>query len=218
MKVSVAMISRNEENAVGKVIADIKSVLPKAEIIIVDSSTDRTPDIAKRMGAVVIRQFPPKGYGKAMMKVLKSAKGDVILTMDCDGTYPAEQMLDMIRLIEQGYDIVNASRLLKRPKNMPFANYFANKFLSFIPRILFGIDVTDVHSGMRAYRREIIENLDFDPRGPALPVDLLLKPIVSGYRYKEIGIFYNERIGRPGVDRFRSTMWTVRRILRLKFS
>ena len=64
--ISVVMISMNEEKAVGCVIADIKTHMPEAEVIVVDSSKDRTPEIAAKAGAKVIRQFPPKGYGKAM--------------------------------------------------------------------------------------------------------------------------------------------------------
>ena len=64
--ISVAMISRNEEAAVGRVIADIQGAVPGAEIVLVDSSTDKTAEIAERAGARVIRQVPPRGYGPAM--------------------------------------------------------------------------------------------------------------------------------------------------------
>ena len=79
--ITVAMITMNEEKAVGKVIADIRQAVPDAEILIVDSSRDSTPDIAEKAGARVIRQFPPKGYGKAMDLALRSGKGDVIITL-----------------------------------------------------------------------------------------------------------------------------------------
>jgi Glycosyl transferase family 2 len=64
--ISIVMITMNEEKAVGKVIGDIQRLLPAAEIVIVDSSRDATPEIAAALGATVIRQFPPKGYGRAM--------------------------------------------------------------------------------------------------------------------------------------------------------
>ena len=59
-QITVAMITRNEEKAVGKVIGDIRAAVPGAEILIVDSSSDRTADIAQSLGARVIRQFPPR--------------------------------------------------------------------------------------------------------------------------------------------------------------
>src|SRR3990167_820779 len=65
-QITVAMITMNEEAAVAIVIANIKNIVPDAEIVIVDSSKDKTPLIAAEYGAKVIRQFPPQGYGPAM--------------------------------------------------------------------------------------------------------------------------------------------------------
>src|SRR5204862_4928574 len=76
-QITVAMITRNEEKAVGKVIADIRAAVPAAEILVVDSSNDRTADIAQSLGARVIRQFPPRGYGPAMDTALRSAEREV---------------------------------------------------------------------------------------------------------------------------------------------
>lgn len=210
--ISVTMISKNEEEAVGSVIDEIKNVVPEAEILIVDSSTDRTAEIAESKGAKVIKQFPPKGYGEAMELALKSASGDVIITMDCDGTYPSEDIPKLLRLVEEGYDFVNTTRVLKKPKNMPLANFVANRLFALVASIRHGIKTTDVHSGMRAYRREIIHSVNWRAGGPAFPVELIIKTINHGYKYIEVPINYYERIGRTTLDRFRSTMWTFKRI------
>ena len=74
---TVAMITLDEEGAVEKVIRSIQAVVPDAEILLVDSSKDATPQIAESLGARVIRQFPPSGYGPAMSLALRSAAGDV---------------------------------------------------------------------------------------------------------------------------------------------
>jgi hypothetical protein len=68
---------------------------------------------------------------------------------------------------------------------------------------------------MRAYRRTILDTVEFDPNGPALPVELLLKPALLGFRVSEVFIPYTERIGATTLNRWASTMWTFRRILRL---
>ena len=70
-KLTVAMITMNEERAVAKVIHDIRQAAPEAEILVVDSSKDATPKIAEDLGARVIRQFPPCGYGPAMELALR---------------------------------------------------------------------------------------------------------------------------------------------------
>lgn len=219
--ISVAMITMNEEKAVAQVIQDIRSALGNRqhEIVIVDSSRDRTAEIAERLGARVIRQFPPQGYGRAMHRVLKESRGDVVVTLDCDGTYPAAEIPRIANMVLAGEcDLVNASRLEKRPASMPLQNYLANWLFAVTGRLLLGVKSTDLHSGMRAYSREVIERVEVDPNGPALPVELLLKPALAGFRIREIFIPYGERIGDTTLNRFSSTLWTFRRILRLVFS
>lgn len=219
--ISIAMISMNEEKAVSRVIEDIRTALGRRqhEIVIVDSSRDATPEIAERMGARVIRQFPPQGYGRAMARVLKESRGDVVVTMDCDATYPAAQIAPIADMVLKGEcDLVNASRLERRPAAMPWANYFANRLFAMTGWLLVGVKSTDLHSGMRAYSREIIERVEVDPHGPALPVELLLKPALMGYRIREVFIPYGERIGQTTLHRWSSTIWTFRRIFRLGFA
>lgn len=216
--ISVAMISMNEEKAVARVIADIQSVLAgrEHEIVIVDSSRDATPEIAEKMGARVIRQVPPQGYGRAMIRVLRECRGDVVVTLDCDGTYPAERIPILAdRVLSSECDLLDASRLAKRPDAMPFANYLANAVFALTARILLGVRFSDLHSGMRAYSTKIIREVEFDPNGPALPVELLLKPALVGFRVRETFIPYHERIGSTTLHRWSSTLWTFRRIFRL---
>ena len=216
--ISVAMITMNEEKAVARVIADIADALRGRdyEIVIVDSSRDATPSIAAAQGARVVRQFPPQGYGRAMGRVLQECRGDVIVTLDCDGTYPAPEIPRLAGMVLAGEcDIVNASRLERRPASMPLANYLANWLFAFAGRLLVGVPSTDLHSGMRAYSHRVVHQVDFDPSGPALPVELLLKPGLQGFRIREVFIPYGERIGETTLQRWSSTVWTLRRIFRL---
>jgi glycosyltransferase involved in cell wall biosynthesis len=215
VSVSVVMISRNEEAAVGPVISAIRAAVPRAEVVLVDSSTDRTAEVAEAVGARVIRQLPPRGYGPAMAAALRAAQNDVVVTLDCDGTYPAEAIPELVELVEAGWDLVNASRLWTRPDAMPYANYLANALFAKVTWLLHGLPVTDVHSGMRAYRRAKLGELDFDPNGPALPVELLVLAARQGWRIAEVPIRYLERTGTTTLNRFDSTVWTFRRLLRL---
>lgn len=217
-RVVVAMISRNEAAAVGPVIDDIRAAAPEAEVLLVDSSTDDTPAIAEARGATVIRQFPPRGYGPAMMNALRSSaeRSDVVVTLDCDGTYPASRIPELAALVlRDGWDIVNATRLGTRPEAMPVPNWAANMLFAGVTRAVHGLRVTDVHTGMRAYRSSMLLAVDFDAQGPALPVELLIKPARLGYRVIEVPIPYAERIGTTTLNRFDSTVWTFRRILRM---
>jgi glycosyltransferase involved in cell wall biosynthesis len=215
---SVAMIAMNEEGAVARVIGEIRAALGdrEHEIVIVDSSRDRTPEIAEALGARVIRQFPPRGYGFAMNRVLNECRGEVIVTLDCDGTYPASAIIPLAdRVLAGECDIVNASRLGGKPDSMPWPNYIGNWIFAATGTVLLGVKSTDVHSGMRAYRQSVIHGVPCDPNGPALPVDLLLKPALLGFRISEVFIPYGERIGNTTLQKWTSTLWTFRRLLRL---
>lgn len=223
------MISRNEEKSVKKVIQNIRQYISKAEIIIVDSSEDKTAQIAKKCGAKVIRQYPPQGYGPAMLKGLFSAKGEIIVTLDCDNTYPAEKISELVSYIHKGYDVVGTSRIsLGKPEFMPWKNYIGNKLLNLLASVVYFKKIKDIHTGMRAYRRKVIHSIKWGSsgyslsflhkiksglRGNALPVELLLKPINKGYNFKEIPIIYSERLGKSKLEEFNSVIWTILRII-----
>jgi glycosyltransferase involved in cell wall biosynthesis len=212
MKLTVSMITMNEEGAVAKVIRDIQRVAPDAEVLLVDSSKDRTAEIAQELGARVIKQFPPQGYGPAMDRAVREASGEVVITLDCDDTYPVEVIPELMKLIEQGYDLVNTTRVWRRPKAMPFANFLANRVFALGARVLHGLKTTDVHSGMRAYRKAMIDKVQWIAKGAALPVDMYVIPHRMGYRVAEIPIDYRERIGTTTLHRFSSTVWTFKRL------
>ncbi|HUP50033.1 MAG TPA: glycosyltransferase family 2 protein [Thermoanaerobaculia bacterium] len=212
MKLTISMITMNEEGAVEKVVGDIRRVAPEAEILLVDSSRDRTAAIATSLGCRVIRQFPPQGYGPAMNRAVREASGEVVVTLDCDDTYPVDAIPRLVELIEQGHDLVNTTRVKRRPKAMPLANFIANRAFALVARILHGIRTTDLHSGMRAYRKSMIDRVQWSEQGPALPVDMLLIPYRRGFRITEVPIDYRERIGATTLRRFSSTWWTLKRI------
>lgn len=217
-RITVAMITMNEEAAIGKVISDIQRSAPGAEVLVVDSSRDSTPEIAERMGARVIRQFPPRGYGPAMDLALRSAGRDVVVTLDCDDTYPAEDIPRLANLVLQdGYDVVDGSRLNGKPQAMPWLNYLANWGFALIASTLFFRRVTDLHSGMRAYRKSLIDEMKYQAKGAALPVELLLRPIRMGRRVAIVPIAYRERVGTSTMRPLESAWWTVKRICRARF-
>jgi glycosyltransferase involved in cell wall biosynthesis len=214
MKLTVSMITMNEERAIAKVVGDIRRVAPEAEILVVDSSRDRTAEVAQELGCRVLKQFPPQGYGPAMDRAVREAAGDVVITLDCDDTYPVEVIPELLRLVGEGYDLVNTTRVWKRPQAMPFANFLANRLFALTARLLHGVKTTDVHSGMRAYRKTMIDAISWTPQGPALPVDMLVIPWRLGYRVTDVKIDYRERIGTTTLHRFSSTIWTFRRLWR----
>lgn len=218
MKLSVCMGTKNEEKAVGKVIEDIRRNCPGAEIVIVDSSTDQTPEIAEMLGARVIRQ-KPMGYGVALRAAILAAEGDVIVTMDCDGTYPAEKIPELVKLVEAGYDVASASRFLGKKDigNMPPLNQFGNRMFARITNALYGTKITDITTGMRAFRREVIHSFDWT-ENVGLSLELLFKPARAGYRVAEIPIDYRERVGEVKLNPITGGIGMVKTIVKYRLT
>jgi glycosyltransferase involved in cell wall biosynthesis len=212
--VSCVLLTLNEEGAIAKVVADIRHVLPQAEIVVVDSSSDKTAEIAEDLGCKVVRQIPPKGYGWAMDAGFKKASGDYIITMDCDDTYPSEALPELVKRMDAGADMVSCSRMKTRPSAMKLSHFIANRLFALTACILCGVRTTDVHTGMRAYRKQILEKLPFDPEGMALPVELQIAPQRMGFNCQEFFIDYRPRIGESKIVPLEGTVWTFRRIWR----
>lgn len=199
--VSVVMGTYNEEAAIETVLVDIDRVTDgQAEVVCVDGSDDRTPEIASELGARVIRQ-PPRGYGVAVRKALASASRPIIVTTDCDDTYPMERLPTMLDAINAGYDVVSGDRLYYGADAMPRLNRVGNRLFAVLASLVVGRRVHDVTTGMRAYRRDVIESIDWT-ENTGLSAELLMRPIRHGYNVRELPIEYRERRGATTLDPF----------------
>ena len=219
-EISIVMISMNEEKAIKSVISGIQKYTPNAEIVIIDSSSDKTAEIAEEfLNVKLIKQFPPIGYGPAMSLALRSATRKYIVTLDCDNTYPPEAILYMVEMMKNNsLDLVDGSRLRSKPKNMPWINYLGNIFFGLIASILFFRIFLDLHSGMRVYLKDSLEKFSWREKEPALPVELLL---MMQKKNKNIGIYYIDYFERKGESKMSplpTMYWTMYRILSVRFN
>jgi len=101
---------------------------------------------------------------------------------------------------------------------MPWLNYLANFGFGLLASMLFGRRLTDLHSGMRAYRKSLFDELCYRVEGAALPVELLLRPVKLERRIKVMPIPYRNRLGVSTMRPLESAWWTIRRILEVRFS
>ena len=212
--VAVVMITRNEEGAIEKVIRDALRCLPGAEVFVIDGSEDRTPEIARRSGATVIRE-PGGGFGPALLAALLAPQRPIIVTVDADDTYPADVFPRLVDLVREGWDVAGTDRLGRRPPSaMPLSNWIANRAFSGLASLRARRRLYDVHSGQRAYRADLLRSFEWVCAGPAFPVDLLLWPALAGKRVTEIPIAYAPRIGESKLNRWPSGLATLRRVWR----
>ncbi|MCG1002903.1 MULTISPECIES: dolichyl-phosphate hexose transferase [Halobacterium] len=197
--VTVVMGTYNEEAAIATVLEDIADATDgRADVVCVDSSDDRTPEIARDHGARVVEQ-EPLGYGVAVRSALYEADTGVAITTDCDDTYPMERIPDFLAYVNEGYDVVSGDRLYWGADEMPAVNRLGNAAFAAIASLLVGERVHDTTTGMRAYRREVIENIDWT-QNTGLSAELLVRPLCRGYDVLEVPIEYDERLGETKLD------------------
>jgi glycosyltransferase involved in cell wall biosynthesis len=196
---SVVMGTYNEAEAVGTVLSDIDRVTDgRAEVVCVDGSSDRTPEIAREHGATVVEQ-EPQGYGVAVREALLTPDRPVVVTTDCDDTYPMEQLPAFLSLINEGYDVVSGDRLYHGADAMPALNRLGNHAFALLASGLLGERVHDTTTGMRAYRRELVEQIEWT-ENTGLSAELLVRPVARGYDVRELPIEYRERKGETKLD------------------
>ncbi|MCO8252517.1 glycosyltransferase family 2 protein [Haladaptatus sp. AB618] len=199
--VSVVMGAYNEADAIAHVLDAIGAATDdRAEVIVVDSSSDATAEIARGHGARVIEQ-PPRGYGIALSTALSAASRPVVVTTDCDDTYPMARIPDFLDYVNEGFDVVSGDRLYHGADTMPVVNRFGNAAFALGASVLAGRRLHDVTTGMRAYRRDVLVDIDWT-ENTGLSAELLLRPAMRGYDVREVPIDYAERRGETTLDPF----------------
>jgi glycosyltransferase involved in cell wall biosynthesis len=219
LSVSVVMASYNEEKAIGPMIQSIREHTSQynTEIVLVDSSKDKTPEIAESMGAKVYRQ-PPKGHGTALREGILRASNDYVVTSDCDCTYPMDRIADFVSLLHKdGYDLVSGNRLSgSLAGKMPLTNRIANFSFALIVRILYGIKTHDVTTGMFGFKRNLIQAIQWETNY-AFPAEIIIRTSKARFNYKEIPIKYEIRIGEVTLNKWRSGKAYLLCFLKYKF-
>jgi len=208
-EVSVVIPSMNEEDTIGICIEKINRVFREhginGEIIVADNSTDRTPEIAKSLGAKVVVP-DKKGYGYAYLYGLRYAKGKYIVIGDADDTY---DFLEMPKLLEPLYsgkaDFVLGSRFKGEILRgaMPWLHrYIGNPILTFLLNLFFKTGVSDSHSGFRAFTREAFEKMELRCHGMEFASEMIIEAARKGLRIVEVPIKYYPRRGDSKLKSF----------------
>lgn len=206
MKVSVLIPAYNEEEGLPKVIEEIPDVVD--EIIVVDDgSTDRTFEVAKNFNVKVCRHETNRGKTAAIYTGVENATGDIIVLTDADYTYPGSAIVELVEEVGNGADLVIGSRFMKNPKNVPRFNSIGNRIFSFLAAYISGEYITDSQSGLRAFKKDLLEKLRIKAKGLEFETEMTAKVAKLGYKIVEVPIEYRERVGesklRPVTDGFR---------------
>lgn len=195
-KTSIIIPTLNEP-AVTSVIKSVKRAVSKAEIIVVDKSTDNTAKKARKAGAKIIFQSG-SGFGDACVLGAGKAKGDFLVFIDGDGTYEPKDIPKMLKLLKRGEaDYVIGNRFAGLEKNsMKKLNSLGNKILSWTSNKLYHTNICDSQSGLRAITREGFNKLYLTTRNFDFYTQMNVEAKKRGLGIKEVPIKYKPRMGK----------------------
>ncbi len=200
-EISIILPCRNEEQAIEFCLKQIKKVIKynnlDAEIIVSDSSSDSSPEIAKSNNVILIKH-DKEGYGNAYLEGFKHAKGKYIFMADCDGSYDFNEIPNFIKYLKEGFDFVIGDRFLGNMEKgaMSFSHrYIGNPILSFILRLFFFNKIGDSQCGMRAIKKEAFNKLNLKTTGMEFASEMIVKALKNNFKIKEIPINYYKRKG-----------------------
>ena len=198
----------NEEQTIGNVIARLKTVLEKMnlkhEILVVDDcSTDKSAEIARQLSVNVFVLNMHKGKGYALRVGFSKAKGEIIATVDSDGSHRPEELPRLLNPILKGQaDLVIGSRLLdQRPLYGRALNDGGVRFFNALIHLLTGTDVSDSQSGYRALRASVLKNLTLFSIEYEIESEMLVKIAKKRFRVIEVPVTFEQRTyGKSRLD------------------
>jgi glycosyltransferase involved in cell wall biosynthesis len=222
--ISIILPCRNEEDSLKTCIQTIKQTLKQAdiqaEIILSDSSTDKSPDIAKQED-IVVYKHDMEGYGRALLLAFQQAHGSYIFFADPDSSYDFVEIPRFLKYLDEGYDLVIGNRfggnLEKR--SMPWLHqYFGNPVLSLLINIFFRANITDAQSGMRACTKNALERMSLKTTGMEFASEMIIKASQLKLSVKEIPISYYPRLGQSKLRTFQDGFRHLRLIISSKYN
>jgi glycosyltransferase involved in cell wall biosynthesis len=208
MLLSVIIPVYNEELTVGNVIDRVKLAMQqtglKYELIVVDDhSYDRSLKVAREHSSKLYSLKQHLGKGYALRAGFAQAKGDIIITIDSDGSHRPEELLRVLTpVLKDKADLVIGSRYLNQ-KNVAARklNAFGVRIFNLLIQLLTGTAITDSQSGYRAMKREILNNQKLNSGGYEIESEMLVKTAKESFRVVEVPISFEQRTyGRSGVD------------------
>ena len=217
-RVSVVIPCHNEEDGIAAVIDQMPDCVD--EVVCVDNcSTDNTSKVASERGARVVAE-PRKGYGYAHKSGYAAAKGDIIVTMDGDGTYPPDSIpLLLYVMFEEDVDFITARRWYSNNGDTKSPiRLLGNAVLSGTMMLLYFKFIVDSQSGMWMFKKEILGDLDLTSNSMALSEEIKIEAFTHpGVRAFEMPIYYGERIGVSKLNIWRDGLYNLYFLFKKRF-
>ncbi len=183
-------------------IEDVNLPMPFEIILIDDGSTDKTRQIIKTLdGRIkkVLTHDSNQGKGAAVRSGLSEAAGEIIVIHDADLEYDPNDWPRLLKEMESsGIDVVYGSRFLGNIEKMAFTAKVANKFLTFLTRLFFKVNLTDMETCMKMIRSEALIGLELQSNDFTIEPEITIKLLRKGYKILEVPISYSGRTLQEG--------------------
>ena len=220
--ISVILPALDEEHTIAECLTKIQKVFREnainGEIIVVDSSMDRTAEIARSLGAFVVNE-ESKGYGNAYLAGFRHARGKYIVLGDADNTYDFFEIPKLIEPLKNGADFVIGSRFegTIRPGSMTALHrYIGNPLLTWMINFIFKMHFSDAHSGFRAITKKALDRLQLKTGGMEFASEMLVMASKAQLKIVEVPIDYYSRRTPSKLHSFADGWRHIRFVLLMK--
>jgi len=198
--VSVVIPAYNEEKTIDALLFRTEKALealnlPYELIVIDDGSIDKTRHLAKRHKVTVISNGNNQGKGYAIRRGLQGAGGELVVTMDADGSHRPEDIKCLIAPLMSGADVVVGSRFIgnRGRDSTKKLHIFGNKLFNLLIGILTKRYITDSQTGFRAFKKKVFEEIEITCQGYDVETELTVKTLKNGYIVREEPVTFEKR-------------------------
>ncbi|MGA2681841.1 MAG: glycosyltransferase family 2 protein [Candidatus Bathyarchaeia archaeon] len=197
--VSVIIPAYCEEETIGEVLQRVVNVsgsMGNVEIIVVDDgSTDRTGEKVAAFPIVkYIRHEHNMGKGAAIRTGIKSSHGQILVIQDADLEYLPDCLPSLVKPIADGsMDIIYGTRFRSKPEGMSIAHFWGNRILSMVTRLMYNVEITDIMTGQKAFRRSVLDSVKLKENGFAVEIEITCLGFNRSRRFTEVHIPYSYR-------------------------
>jgi len=222
-QLSVIIPTINEEDGIVSTLSEfpfgaLERMGFACEVIVVDGgSSDRTREKAEQLRARVIVE-PRNGYGRAYKTGFNASKGDILVALDGDHSYPSSVVPTLLKImIKEDLDFVTASRLeLMETKAMSWMHRLGNWILSLMVCLLFRVRLRDSQSGMWVIRRDVLDRILPESDGMAFSEEIKIRAFKC-CKCAEIPVKYRRRVGKSKISTALDGIGNILHLLQLRF-